>query len=206
MEMESEEVKESIVKSLKKLEMPYILITDRFHHAIPGDWEYLMYFSSPLRIDALLSDINMIERRKGLQVVVLCDWREYEGLHLHAGSGRDEAAVMREWLSGSRCRIASIDEGEDCGRCDFCLSPGKDGLTDTEIRLLAMLRADGKLFARGRLFELGYGLHLRDLAFPGYGVLRGIRRDAALGALFTLKNKGLIEFSGRGTEILIRGI
>lgn len=209
---EKKEKEESFVESLKKLEKPYILISDRFYFRVPGDLEYLVYFISPLRIQGMISDINRISNRKGLKVEILCDWREYEDFYPGPGeAGFNDAVDMREWLSRSRCRIAMIDEiyrgsGEDCGLCDFCLSRGAGELEDTEARVLALLKMFNKAVNRGRLFELGYGTHRHDVAVPGHGALQGIRRDDALRALFSLKNRGLIEFSGRGTEMFIKGI
>ena len=207
--IEKEETKESIDKRLKKLEKPYILITDNFCPELSGEWEYMVYFNSPLRIKGLVSDIKKIENRKGMSVEVLSDWRGYEDFYARAGEDddRDDIDAMRGWLSRSRCRIAMIDgSGGDCGVCDYCISQGTKGLTEMETALLALLRTRGKAFTRERLFELGYGTHRHDISYPGYGALRGIRMDDALAALFALKNRGLAEFSGWGKTIFIRGI
>ncbi|NPV02756.1 MAG: hypothetical protein HPY53_15390 [Brevinematales bacterium] len=206
---EKEETKESIDKRLKKLEKPYILITDYFCPELSGEWEYMVYFNSPLRISGLVSDIRRVENRKGMSVEVLCDWRGYEDFYTLTGEedDREDIDAIHEWLSRSCCRISMIDgSGGECGVCDYCSSRGTKGLTETEISLLALLRTRGKAFTRDRLFELGYGTHRHDSPYPGYGALRGIRMDDALAALFTLKNRGLVEFSGWGKTIFIRGI
>ncbi len=116
---------------------------------------------------------------------------------------------VTEFLSSSACRMVFLMKyfGEkathNCGHCDYCISKkDKGGLNQDELRISALLFSINKSIIINNLKDIGSGVKSNFTVFPGFGKLKGISIQNYREILYSLKNKGIIEFDKEGKAVL----
>lgn len=116
---------------------------------------------------------------------------------------------IQEYITSSKCRNSFLLEyfgGTPviCNNCDFCIQKENRTLLDEySLKILSIIKRMKKV-SLDHLRKIGIGLNSTDITYPGFAELRGMNLPLFIEQIYSLKNRNLIEFEIKKSEIFLK--